>query len=290
MFRHLPSLKTLLAFEAAARHASFSAAANELLLSQGAISYQIKQLEKSIDTLLFHRRTRQVELTDAGQRLFRQVHRLLNDLDVEIQAITPGKRDMLLTVSVSTFFVTRWLSRRLGDFLNAYPHVTVRLQHSVNNPDFAIEEVDLAIRWGDGQWSNCSTQKLLELPMMAVCAPELLESHKKPELVQHKLLHDQPGIDYWFEWYRAAGLELQDNEDRTVIVDPNVRVQAAIDGHGLTLANPLIEDEIEAGRLIEPFNIRLNGYAYYLVSSSDTTPRKPVHLFEQWLKDQIAKP
>jgi DNA-binding transcriptional LysR family regulator len=79
-------------------------------------------------------------------------------------------------------------------------------------------------------------------------------------------------------------------KDRTVIVDPNVRVQAAIDGHGLTLANPLIEDEIEAGRLIEPFNIRLNGYAYYLVSSSDTTPRKPVHLFEQWLKDQIAKP
>ncbi len=289
MFRHLPPLKSLQVFESAARHRSFSAAAAELALSQGAISYHVKQLEASLGLPLFYRRTRQVDLTGAGQQLYRVVHRLLRELDEETRKIAPSQQKTLLTVAVSTYFVTRWLSQRLGDFINSRPQITVRLQHAVNDPDFAVDEVDLAIRWGDGHWPDCEAELLLALPMIAVCAPALMERGpgiKNPGDLRHQtLLHDQDGIDRWQEWLQAAGLDPSEAIDGPVIVDPNVRVQAAIDGHGVVLANPLLQPEIDAGQLLEPFDIRLQDYGYYLVYRRDTARREPFRLFRQWLLD-----
>ena len=113
MFEHLPPLKSLRAFEAAARLGSFTVAARELSLTQGAVGYQVKRLETSLELALFHRSVRQISLTPAGRSLYRTVHRLLRELDDEVHAISPRQQPMLLTVSVSTFFVTRWLSQRL---------------------------------------------------------------------------------------------------------------------------------------------------------------------------------
>ena len=292
MFAHLPPLKTLRAFEAAARRGSFTAAAQELSLTQGAISYQIKRLETALDLALFQRKVRQVTLTAAGQSLYRTTHRLLRELQDEIHAIAPRQQPLLLTVSVSTFFVTRWLSQRLGNFLNDQPSVTLRLQHSVNDPDFSVAAVDLAIRWGKGNWPGVVSELLFPSPMMVLCAPQLATGESPiavvEDLQRHTFLHDQESNDGWRDWLALAGLAELGAGPGPVIVDPNVRVQSAIDGHGLVMANRLLQEDIARGWLLEPFDIRLEGYGYYLVHTAEMERRKAFQLFRHWLKQQAA--
>ncbi|MFT5505338.1 MAG: LysR family glycine cleavage system transcriptional activator, partial [Gammaproteobacteria bacterium] len=227
MFEKLPPLKSLRAFEAAARLGSFTSAAKELSITQGAISYQVRRLETSLDVVLFQRLVRQVTLTAAGQSLYCTTHRLFRELEDEIHSIAPRQQPLLLTVSVSTFFVTRWLSQRLGHFLNEQPLLTLRLQHSVNDPDFTIDAVDLAIRWGKGYWSGVESELLIPSPMMALCAPQLAQGEnviKKPDdLRQQLFLHDQAGNDGWNEWLTLVGLEDLGEGPGPIIVDPNVR-------------------------------------------------------------------
>lgn len=292
MFTHLPSLKALHAFESAARHCSFAAAADELAVSPGAISYQIKQLENKLSTSLFQRRIRQVELTTAGEQLFRTVHRQFKELDATIAHIAPVETDSILTVSVSTYFVTRWLSPRLGNILNAHPELTIRLQHSVNDPDFAVEKTDIAIRWGNGDWPNSESEPLIMLPMIAVCSPTLLQGelplNTVADLQHHRLLRDQLSTDYWTEWLQLAGTA-DISPNGAVIVDPNVRVQAAIDAQGVTLANPLIQSTIDSGLLCEPFDIRLNGYGYYIVYSERASRNPKYKIFRDWLMHEFTQ-
>ena len=288
MFQHLPSLKSLHAFESAARHSSFVLAAQELAVSPGAISYQIKQLEESLAKPLFIRKTRQVVLTEAGELLFRTVHQQFRDLDSALALITPGRGIQALTVSVSTYFVTRWLSPRMGRFLTSHPNVVIRLQHSVNDPDFRLEDTDIAIKWGDGQWENSYSQLLFALPMIAVCSPALMQKglRKLEDLQNHTLLRDQSPLDYWAFWLNKAGVDLFEING-PVIVDPNVRVQSAIDAQGLVLANPLISNLLESGSLCEPFNVRLEGYGYYLVYSDRVVESPAFQIFQQWLQTEV---
>ena len=286
MFSHLPSLKALHAFESAARLLSFADAANELSVSPGAISYQIKKLEEALSTPLFKRKTRSVELTSAGQTLFQITHRQFQELDSALSSIAPAKQNTPLTVSVSTYFVTRWLSPRLGKFLNSHPDITIRLQHSVNDPDFNVDDTDVAIRWGDGSWPGSNAHLLFSMPMIAVCSPELLNGKHSlrslNNIKHHTLLRDQASTDYWPEWLKKANLE-QPLATGPVIVDPNVRVQSAIDGHGMTLANPLLDSTISEGALCEPFDIRLEGYGYYLVYSNQAEGIRQYQVFRDWL-------
>ncbi len=293
MFNHLPSLKALHAFESAARHGSFMAAAEELAVSAGAVSYQIKQLESSLGTRLFERRTRHVVLTGNGEKLFATIHRQLQELDTTIGQIAPARSSGSLTVSVSTYFVTRWLSPRMGRFITEHPNIVIRLQHSVNDPGFTPDQTDIAIKWGDGQWTNSHSELLLALPMMAVCAPSLKRGRNAltgiDQLHRHTLLRDQDTADLWNEWLVQAGRpELTANGP--VIVDPNVRVQAAIDKQGLILANPLINDLIKSRQLCEPFNHRLEGYGYYLVYNQRMTGNRVLTAFKNWLQNEASLP
>ena len=291
MFKQLPPLKSLRAFEAAARVGSFTDAAKELSVTQGAISYQIKLLESSLGLELFLRSARQVSLTDAGHSLFRTTHRLFRELEDEIHSLAPSKDSSILTVSVSTYFVTRWLSKRLGQFINEYPEITIRLQHSVNDPDFALEEVDLAIQWGIGTDSQSVSELLIPSPMMALCAPQLfaagLGGARLESLRQQTFLHDQESNDGWSEWLKIAGLGGLGAGSGPVILDPNVRVQSAIDGQGMVLANILLFEDIIAGRLVEPFNFRLEGYGYHLLYAESAKKRSAFLLFRQWLLDEV---
>jgi len=290
MFKHLPPLKSLRAFEAAARVGSFTDAARELSLTQGAISYQIRLLESSLGIELFLRSARQVSLTDAGHSLFRTTHRLFRELEDEIHGLAPSKDSPILTVSVSTYFVTRWLSKRLGKFINKYPQITIRLQHSVNDPDFTLEEVDLAIQWGPGNDSQSVSELLVPSPMIALCAPQLLaaglDRSNFDSLRQQTFLHDQESNDGWGEWLKMAGLGDLGSGSGPVILDPNVRVQSAIDGHGLVLANSLLFEDIAAGRLLEPFNVRLEGYGFHLLYAESMQKGSAFLLFRQWLLDE----
>lgn len=291
MFKHLPPLKSLRAFEAAARVCSFTDAAKELSLTQGAISYQIRLLESSLGIELFLRSARQVSLTDAGHSLFRTTHRLFRELEDEIHSLAPSRDSLILTVSVSTYFVTRWLSKRLGRFINSHPEITIRLQHSVNDPDFTLEEVDLAIQWGIGIDSQSVSELLIPSPMIALCAPQLfdagLDRANLDSLRQQTFLHDQESNDGWSEWLKMAGLGDLGAGSGPVILDPNVRVQSAIDGQGLVLANFLLFDDIAAGRLVEPFNVRLGGYGFHLLYAESAKKRSAFLLFRQWLLDEV---
>lgn len=287
MFNQLPSLKALRAFEAAARHASFTNAASELSLTQGAISYQVRQLESELGISLFKRSPRQVRLTAEGQSLYRTTHRLFRELEDEIRSIAPGQDQSILTISVSTFFVTRWLSKRLGNFLNRHPEITLRLQHSVNDPDFIVENVDLAIRWGDGNWLESESELMIPSPMFAVCSPKLVKGDnpqtRLENLRKQTFLHDQATNDSWREWLQIAGMADLGSGPGPEIIDPNVRVQSAIDGHGLVLANILINDDIVAARLVNPFDIQLEGYGFHLRYTHAVQRRPAFQLFRQWL-------
>ena len=297
MFQHFPSLKALHAFESAARRLSFNAAADELAVTPGAISYQIKQLEESLGQLLFVRKTRQIELTEAGSRLYRTTHRLFHELDSEFEKLSPRRAESRLVISVTTYFVTRWLSQRMGRFLNAHPDITVSLQHSVNDPEFSVEDADVSIRWGDGEWADSGlagsqSELLFNLPMIAVCSPKLLKGKralKTPaDLLHHRLLKDQPGMDRWREWLQLAGVSPSGADLASVIVDPNVRVQSAVDGHGVVLANPLLNPDLESGALTEPFDYRLHGYGYYLLSTFQASQSRAFKLFRRWLLEEAS--
>ncbi len=288
LFQQLPSLKALHAFEAASRLCSFNAAALELCVSQGAISYQIKRLETSLGVQLFHRRVRQVELTQKGERLYRLVHRHFVELSGEISEIAPTNNATTLTMSVSTYFVTRWLSSRLGRFLNSHSNLAVNLQHSVNDPDFVFEHCDLAIRWGDGNWPNTQSEALMHMPMMALCAPSLMPSESNTclvaDLLNYPFLCDQPGMNLWSEWLREAKIQCGEPVFSSVIKDPNVRVQSAIDAQGMVLGNPLLKPEIDSGQLCEPSQIRLEGYGYYMVFGPKIRPNQSLEKMVDWLR------
>lgn len=291
MFNRLPPLKALRPFEAAARHASFTNAAKELSLTQGAISYQIRRLETNLGVALFQRSARQVTLTPAGQSLYRTTHRLFLELEDEIHKIAPGKDQLILTVSVSTYFVTRWLSKRLGNFLNNHPEITLRLQHSVNDPDFTVEEVDLAIRWGDGSWQDSESELLIPSPMIALCSPDYLRrrqlGNRFDDLRRQVFLHDQEGNDHWREWLQKAGLDDLGSGSGPIIIDPNVRIQSAIDGHGLVLADMLLNEDIAAGRLIKLFDIELEGFGFHLLYTPTARRRHAFQLFRRWLLNEV---
>lgn len=293
MYKHLPPLNALRSFEAAARHLSFTLAADELSVTQGAISYQIKKLESRLDITLFERKIRQIKLTETGERLFQVSSRLLQDLDVQLANIVPETSAAIVTVSVSTFFTTRWLSRRLGQFVNQNPHITLQLQHSVNDPEFSIDNVDMAIQWGDGQWSDRCVERLIASPMMALCSPTLLKGntglHSLDNLSEHTFLRDQPDNDSWGAWLELARLPQLNNDSNPLILDPNVRVQSAIDGHGLVLGNNLLNPEIEQGLLTEPFDIRLQGMGFYLTYRNDALNRNHNRTFRDWIITQSEK-
>ena len=303
MFQNLPPLKSLLAFEAAARHLSFTDAANELSLTQGAISYQVKQLEESLGIKLFNRRIRQIELTSEGYRFFEATQQVLQKLKDEVQLIAPNKdkNKHLLTISVSTFFATRWLSKRLGKFLGQYPEITLRLQHSVNNPDFMVDDVDMAIRWGSGDFPNCHAELLFSMPMKAYCSPKLIKGKSAiktvSDLEKQIFLKDQISNDYFKDWLNIAGINDLDLSNSPVIVDPNVRIQSAIDGQGIILGNPLLQDECDRDDLVELFGeIQLEGLGFYLIYKEQSYKRHQRHQsnqshalsqFNDWLLDQV---
>ncbi len=291
MFEQLPPLKALRAFESAARQQSFTAAAKELFVTQGAISYQIKQLEEKLNIALLKRGVRQIKLTQAGERLFRVVHRQFRELEDEVVSISPDRFQTVLTVAVSTFFATRWLTRRLGDFLYKHPEVALRLKHSVNDPGFEISEVDVAIRWGKGDWKNTESELLFASPMIALCSSSLNNGEQPvrqlKDLKKQVFLHDQAGNDGWKEWLVKAGLSELGAGAGPVIVDPNVRVQSAIDGYGFVLANQLLEEDIKNNKLVEPFDIQLEGFGFHLLYTETIKQREAFTVFRQWLLDEV---
>jgi LysR family glycine cleavage system transcriptional activator len=297
MKHDLPPLDALKVFESAARQLSFSLAARELCITKGAVSYQIRRLEEVLDCALFQRTVRQVYLTHAGQQLLQTTQRSFAELDATIKHIKPGDSAHDVLIGVSTYVALRWLSPRISAFNQANPDISLLLQHSVNAENFRIQDVDFAIRWC-GMDDETSPQRPLELPMplFPVCSPSLLESAgcgdagirvtDLAELASTALLCEDRSLDLWQAWYASQPDGKQPRalaNPRRVIADANVRTQAAIDGQGWTMADALMQRELDAGELVAPFTHQLDGFGYAIQTSQSRYVSRKAQELRSWL-------
>ncbi|WP_313511240.1 transcriptional regulator GcvA, partial [Kosakonia sacchari] len=269
MSKRLPPLNALRVFDAAARHLSFTRAADELFVTQAAVSHQIKSLEDFLGLKLFRRRNRSLLLTEEGQSYFQDIKEIFSQLNEATRKLQARSAKGALTVSLLPSFAIQWLVPRLSSFNSAYPGIDVRIQAVDREEDKLADDVDVAIFYGRGNWPGLRVEKLYAEYLLPVCSPLLLtgdKALKKPEdLAHHTLLHDASRRD-WQTYTRQLGLNLNVQQG-PIFSHSSMVLQAAIHGQGIALANNVMaQSEIEAGRLVCPFNdVLVSKNAFYLV-------------------------
>ncbi len=273
-------------FDVAARKMSFTAAAGELNLTKGAVSYQIGRLEEDLGFKVFERRHKAIALTDKGERLWHASRVAFGDLDREISELRddePGG----ITIGMATYFASRWLSPRLMNFIAAHPGIALRLQPLVDLIDLGPAHIDMAIRWGAGDWSDLEIEPLFRCPAFPVAgaglAGEIETIGLERAVHELPLLHDRDGSAAWRDWHEAAGLTYRTARDGLVIPDPNVRVQAVIDGQGIALYDRLVADELDAGRLCQISEVELGHYGYHLAYPRGALEAPALTEFRDWI-------
>jgi LysR family glycine cleavage system transcriptional activator len=296
--RRLPPLNAVRAFEAASRHASFQAAADELAVTAGAVAQQVKGLELWLGVALFRRLpSKGVELTPAGQRYATAITQMLDDLsDATRRAMTQDDAN-ILTVSTVPSFAAQWLIPRLGAFRMAHPTLDVRVLASGGLTDFSKEDVDVAVRYGRGHYPSLWTELLLEESFFPVCSPALANDGDHPlrsveDLKHHTLLHEEADIAVpesvdWQRWLTIAGVSGVDPRRGPRFTHAFLTLQAAAAGQGVALATSvLIGDDLLTGRLIQPFGPEVRGpYNYYLVCPPAALELRKVDLFRRWIQE-----
>lgn len=291
----LPSLYALQLFEAAARRLNFTRAAEELGLTQGAVSHQIKALEADLGVALFERRGRSVRLTRQGADLLPVLQAGFGGIREQTEVLRREARQGLdeVAIATTTYFAARWLSRRLARFMARHPGIGIRIAHAPMARAPA-SPVHLEIRWGKGGWSDGPAEKLFEAELSPVCSPSLIPraagAFTARDLKGHAFLHDDETKEAWRRWLDHAGVDDPALSPGPVIADPNVRMQAAVDGQGFALTDRLIQNELEAGQLVAPIGIALPGYGYYLIFRSATPESPSVCAFADWLRGEAETP
>ena len=290
---NFPPLNSLRAFEAAARHLSFQNAAEELSVTPGAISQQIKKLEDILQTPLFHRDSRAVTLTEAGRVLRPDLSRGFESLDDAVQQLKQSAEHQHITVSMTPSFAAKWLVPRLEKWTAQQPDVDVRISASLGLANFGPDGVDLGVRFGSGNYDGLTSALLLKESFVVVCSPIFIDGSKQiktPEdLHDHTLIHvsgpqGTPGTD-WQEWLKSAGVDGIDTSRGLVFDDTAVAILAAIGGQGVLLSRrALVEDDIAAGRLALPFDLDLPlEFAWRIVAPEGKLKRPEVSAFRDWL-------
>jgi LysR family transcriptional regulator, glycine cleavage system transcriptional activator len=299
MTARLPSLNGLRAFEAAARHLSFTQAAAELNVTQTAISHQIKRLEEELGVRLFIRQNRALALTPQAKEYLPGIRAAFNDLRLATDRLLRRDDDHVLTVSTLASLAAKWLLPRITGFQEAHPGIDVRITTSTALVDFRSGDVDAAIRYGRGQWPGLRADWLMADKLFPVCSPALLAGKKplrKPEdLADHVLLHSSAANDDdWRLWLTAAGLPTNLSKQPGVTFDlVFMTVQAAIDGVGVAMGRTsYVQDDIAKGRLVVPFDITLPVDAgFYLVSPEARADSPKLSAFRNWLTEAVkSKP
>lgn len=288
--RRLPPLTALRAFEAAGRHANFVRAAEELSITPAAVSQQIRALERYLGIRLFIRRARGVDLTTAGTEYARSLGLLLDQLALATERAR-GNDEPRLTIATTPSFAARWLMPRLAGFLELHPEFDVRLSTSNILVDFTRQDIDVAVRYGAGQWPGLKAEMLITAELFPVCSPSFRQGTRPlrvpSDLKPRALL--RMTTDEWPKWLDAAGLgNLRAGGPQ--FSDIGFLTQAAVAGQGVALGQSVIvADELAAGRLIEPFKLRIpSGLSYYLVAPPDLFQSVKVAAFHRWLRKQIS--
>jgi LysR family transcriptional regulator, glycine cleavage system transcriptional activator len=306
-----PPLNALRAFEAAARHLSFKKAAKELHVTAGAVSHQVKLLEDHLGVALFRRLTRALELTAEAQAMLPKVREGLDSLVAAVERVRAREELCALTVMAPPNFSARWLVPRLSRFTNAHPNLELHIAsrpamidgRENGGPVPGVEGRDevplLMVRFGSGHYPGMVVDEVFSARYVPVCSPRLLKGKhaiRKPEdLRHHTLLHDDTVIEEgarptWTDWLEKAGVDGVDAARGTRFSDASLALEAAIEGMGVALAmRPLVTADVEAGRLVVPFDIAAETrYSFYLVSPEASLNNRSVAAFREWLLAESA--
>ncbi|MGB0681195.1 MAG: transcriptional regulator GcvA [Magnetovibrionaceae bacterium] len=289
----LPPLNALRAFEAGARHLSFTRAAEELNVTPAAVSHQVKLLEDDLGKPLFQRLTRRLALTDDGRRLLPVVSDALSRIGDVVDDIRKPT-GLSLTITTTASLGSRWLAPRIGAFMADHPDLDVKLHHSFTSVDFTRPtDVDVALRWGKGHWKNCEAVYLMAATMTPVCSPKLLESGpplKKPEdLAHHQLIHERD-YTYWTEWLKGVGVEGVEPRRGLTTNEPSVIDQAVIAGQGVAMGREdVMARHLAEGILVKPFDLSVDDFAYWIVYPDNTAEGGVVSQFRDWVLREAKK-
>ena len=294
MLRRLPALNALKSFEAAARHESFTRAAEELCVTQGAVSHQVKSLEQELGVKLFNRERQRLVITESGRQYLAVVRDAFDRLAIGTERLLQRQNAGALTISTSPDFAAKWLVHRLGRFAEAHPDIDLRISATMHHVDFAREEVDLAVRHGDGNWPGLHVERLCAEQLFPVCSPKLLDGRhrlsKAADVLKFPILHLDTSKD-WSRWFEAAGVPEADHSRGLVLNRASMLIDAAIDGQGIALARTaLAACDLLNGRLVRPFakTLRLSKN-YWIVCPKATAMLPKIKTARDWLLAEAAE-
>jgi LysR family glycine cleavage system transcriptional activator len=294
MPRRMPTLNALKAFEAAARHESFTRAAEELFVTQGAVSHQVKALEAELGLKLFNRERQRLLITEAGRAYLIVIRDAFDRIADGTERLLQRQKGGILAVSTSPNFAAKWLVHRLGRFADAHPEIDLTVNASRHHVDFAREDIDVAIRHGDAGTSGLCVTRLCAEEIFPVCSPKLLSSGKAPrtpsDLRRMTLLHvtDRSG---WKQWLDFAGAEGVDPSRGPVLNEASMAIDAALDGQGVVLARTALAAwDLIGGRLVRPFALAMPApYAYWIVYPKVNAKLPKIVAFAKWLLAEAAE-
>jgi LysR family transcriptional regulator, glycine cleavage system transcriptional activator len=288
----LPSLNAVRVFEAAARHGNFSRAAEELHVTQSAVSRQVQRLEVELGERLFVRSGPRLKLTARGQEYLDVVQQGLAVIRRGTSRLFHAGAKPLLTLSALPSLVARWLVQRIADFEQQHPEISIRLSASYGIVDFAVAtDIDAAIRFGRGSWPGVQAELILADVIFPVCSPAMAAAFTEPkDLLRERLLVEEPLWDFWNMWTEAAGIESLSQRVSRLSDDFNVQLQAALLGHGVALARGmLVADDLRAGRLVCPFKMPLRApVQYYFVYPLERRGEPALVAMGDWLRAAAA--
>jgi LysR family transcriptional regulator, glycine cleavage system transcriptional activator len=292
MLRRLPPLNALKAFEAAARSESVTRAAEELGVTQGAVSQQVKALEAALGVKLFNRERQRLVMTEAGRDYLASVRDALDRIAMATERLVQRQTSGVLTISTSPDFAAKWLVHRLGRFAEAHSDIDLRVSATMHHVDFAREDVDLAVRHGDGNWAGFDVVRLCSERLFPVCSPKLVAGRnritKATDLLKLPLLR----LDDWTNlsrWFDAAGVGAPVAEG-LVLDSASMLIEAAVDGQGVALARTALAAwDLINGRLVRPIDVSLRmSKTYWIVCPQATSALPKIAMFREWLVAEAA--
>lgn len=292
MHRRLPPMAALRAFETAAQLLSFKAAAAQLHRTPSAISHQIRRLEEDLGAALFHRKPEGLQLTEVGREYYRGVSDALGRLGEATSRLRREHGDATVTISLFPSLAVRWLIPRLPDFRSQYPDVEIELVSSVRHADFEGGAIDAAIRFGEGDWSGLRCDPLMAEERLPVCSPALAAGppplQSVSDLARCVLLHNGAHPGEWAQWFADAGVEGVAADRGPVLDASNEVLAAAANGLGVALGRrPLVEIDLDGGRLVAPFDASVRSAGLYWLVAPEATAEQPALVaFRTWLRAQ----
>jgi LysR family glycine cleavage system transcriptional activator len=294
MPRQLPPLNALRSFEAAARYESFTRAAEELHVTQGAVSQQVKTLELQLGVKLFNRERQRLKITPAGRDYLVVIREALDQIGAGTERLIQRQRDNVLTVSTSLDFAAKWLVHRLARFAAAHPGIDLRVSATMHHVDFVREDIDVAVRHGDDNWPGLEATQLCAEQIFAICSPKLLAGRNRlrrpADVLKWPLLRLEDQSKAWERWFALAGVAAPERLPGPVLNRASMLIDAAIDGQGVALARTTLAAwDLISKRIVRPFELSWPPTGtYWIVTPKATAKVEKIRRFRDWMLTEAA--